>query len=165
MSAVSRPKPCEDAALLASLHRECFAEGWDEASFHNLLAGQGVFALIAKAASATDSQAFILIQVAAGQSEILSIGTVPRARRCGLARVLLGEAAVEALVRKAQEMFLEVAEDNSAALALYAAAGFVTAGRRRRYYRRSNGSLVDALTLRASLPLRGHGNEPPSRLE
>jgi ribosomal-protein-alanine N-acetyltransferase len=159
--AISR---CEDAALLASLHRECFQEAWDEASFRNLLAGQGVFALTAKDASATESQAFILIQVAAGQSEILSIGTVPRARRSGLARVLLGEAAAEALVRKAQEMFLDVAEDNSAALAFYAAAGFVSAGRRRLYYRRPGGFSIDALMLRAALPLRGHGNEAPSRL-
>jgi hypothetical protein len=49
-------------------------------------------------------------------------------------------------------------------LALYAAAGFATAGRRRAYYRRSGGPMVDALMLRALLPLRGHGNEPPSRL-
>ena len=165
MRAIGRPTPCEDAALLASLHRQCFEEAWDEAAFRNLLAGQGGFALIAKAASATESQAFILIQVAAGQSEILSIGTVPRARRSGLARVLLREAAMEALARKAQDMFLEVAEDNTAALALYAAAGFVSAGRRRHYYRRAHGSSVDALMLRATLPLRGHGNEPPSRLE
>jgi ribosomal-protein-alanine N-acetyltransferase len=164
MSAVSCPKPCEDAALLASLHRECFEDSWDEASFRTLLAGQGAFALIAKAEAATESQAFILIQVAAGQSEILSIGTVPHARRSGLARVLLGAAAAEALARKAQEMFLEVAEDNSAALALYTAAGFLSAGRRRLYYRRPGGFVIDALMLRAKLPLRGHGNEAPSRL-
>jgi len=164
VSALYRIAPSANAALLASLHRQCFEDAWDEASFRSLLAGQGVFALTAKDASATESQAFILIQVAAGQSEILSIGTVPHARRSGLARVLLGEAAAEALARKAQEMFLEVAEDNAAALALYTAAGFASAGRRRLYYRRPGGLLVDALMLRSPLPLRGHGNEAPSPL-
>jgi ribosomal-protein-alanine N-acetyltransferase len=61
-------------------------------------------------------------------------------------------------------MFLEVAEDNAAALALYTAAGFATTGRRRAYYRRPGGLLVDALMLRSPLPLRGHGNEAPSPL-
>jgi ribosomal-protein-alanine N-acetyltransferase len=154
----------DNAALLASLHRQCFEDSWDEASFRSLLAGQGVFALVAKDASATESQAFILIQVAAEQSEILSIGTVPHARRLGLARVLLSEAAGEALARKAQEMFLEVAEDNAAALSLYTAAGFAISGRRRSYYRRPGGLMIDALMLRAFLPLRGHGNEARSPL-
>ena len=164
MNASLRITPSDNAALLATLHRQCFEDPWDEASFRSLLAGQGVFALTAKDASATESQAFVLIQVAAEQSEILSIGTVPGARRSGLALVLLGAAAAEAWARKAQEMFLEVAEDNSAALALYAAAGFATAERRQAYYRRSGGLMVDALMLRALLPLRGHGNEAPSPL-
>ena len=42
---------------------------------------------------------------------------------------------------------LEVASDNTAARQLYAAAGFVTVGRRPRYYRRSD-ETVDALLLR-----------------
>jgi ribosomal-protein-alanine N-acetyltransferase len=159
-----RIAPSDNAALLASLHRRCFEDSWDENSFRSLLGGDGVFALIGKDASATESQAFILIQVAAGQSEILSIGTVPSARRSGFARVLLRAAAAEAVARKAQEMFLEVAEDNSAALALYAAAGFAPAGRRRLYYRRPGGLLVDALMLRSPLPLRDHGNAASSPL-
>jgi ribosomal-protein-alanine N-acetyltransferase len=164
VNASRRIVPSDNAALLASLHRPCFEDAWDEASFRSLLVGQGVFALTAKDAPATESQAFILIQVAAEQSEILSIGTLPSSRRSGLARALLGEAAAEASVRKAQEMFLEVAEDNAAALALYTAAGFASAGRRRLYYRRSGGLLVDALMLRSPLPLRGHGNEALSPL-
>ena len=164
MSISPRIAPSDNATLLASLHRQSFAEAWDENSFRSLLGSDGVFALIAKDASASESQAFILIQVAAGQSEILSVGTVPSARRFGLARVLLEAAATEAVARKAQEMFLEVAEDNSAALSLYSAAGFAIFGRRRSYYRRPGGVLVDALMLRSRLPLRGHGNEAPSPL-
>jgi ribosomal-protein-alanine N-acetyltransferase len=44
-------------------------------------------------------------------------------------------------------MFLEVAEANAAARALYAAAGFAEVGRRRRYY--ADGG--DALVLRRGL--------------
>ncbi len=63
---------------------------------------------------------------------------------------LVRAAAGVALAAGAQTLWLEVAEDNAAARALYAAAGFEEAGRRRRYYPRANGP-VDALTLRCRL--------------
>ena len=98
-------------------------------------------------------QSFILIQVAADESEILSLGTSPQMRRAGLARALLIEAAAEAMKRAATAMFLEVAEDNLAALALYRSCGFATHGRRRAYYMRSGAQPADALMLRAQLPV------------
>ena len=61
--------------------------------------------------------------------------------------------SVEAARKQVTAMFLEVAEDNQPALALYRRAGFVANGRRQRYYRRGNGGWVDALMLRANVPL------------
>jgi ribosomal-protein-alanine N-acetyltransferase len=58
-------------------------------------------------------------------------------------RALMADAAR----RGAREMFLEVAEGNAAARALYAGLGAAEAGRRRRYY--PDGS--DALVLRLAL--------------
>ena len=55
-------------------------------------------------------------------------------------------AAGCAAVAGAQSLWLEVAQDNAAALALYAAVGFEVIGRRPAYYRRAKGA-VDALTL------------------
>jgi [ribosomal protein S18]-alanine N-acetyltransferase len=63
---------------------------------------------------------------------------------------LLASVVVEAQRRGAQTLFLEAAEDNAAARALYAAQGFVQIGRRTNYYRRASG-LVDALVLRLLL--------------
>src|SRR5206468_3188918 len=56
----------------------------------------------------------------------------------------------EARRRSAECVVLEVAVDNIAALALYAARGFIPAGRRGNYYRRV-GHSADALGLRLSL--------------
>ena len=58
---------------------------------------------------------------------------------------------IEGLIRasrrgEARKVFLEVAEDNAAARALYAKLGFQEIGRRRAYYKRPGGA-VDALTL------------------
>jgi len=144
----------QDATLLASLHRASFDEGWDERAFRSLLERAGTFALLAACVEAeTESQAFILIQVAAGESEILSFGTLPPARRKGLARSLLSAAAEKAHDLGAREMFLEVADDNRAAISLYRGTGFTIIGRRAKYYRRPDGTVLDAIMLRATLPL------------
>ena len=48
-------------------------------------------------------------------------------------------------------LWLEVAVDNAAAVALYEKAGFETTGRRPRYYARPSGERVDALLMRRLL--------------
>jgi ribosomal-protein-alanine N-acetyltransferase len=89
----------------------------------------------------------ILARVAADESEILTIAVPPAARRLGLGSALLRAAMGRAAARGAQSMFLEVAVNNNAARALYAAHGFAEVGLRRRYY--TDGT--DALVLRSTL--------------
>ena len=74
----------------------------------------------------------------------------PSARRRGLARALLAEACRRARRDGAHAMFLEVSDQNAAAVALYDSAGFARAGLRRGYY----ASLIpaqDALVMRLAL--------------
>ena len=52
---------------------------------------------------------------------------------------------------EAKRLFLEVAEDNAAALALYKGMGFQEIGRRKKYYHRPDGPAVDALNLALDL--------------
>jgi GNAT superfamily N-acetyltransferase len=78
-----------------------------------------------------------------------------RGRLLGLARSLVETIGAHAAAHGATRLFLEVAEDNAAARALYAAGGFVTVGRRRGYYARRLGPAVDALTMRRDLPPDG----------
>jgi len=152
VSAVLRKATLTDAALLAEMHRQCFDDAWDGPAFQRLLERPGAFAFLAGEA-ATHSQAFILIQVAADQAEILSLGTKWQARRKGLGRALVAAGAAEAFRLDARELFLEVAKDNAAALALYRAMRFQVCGLRTGYYRKPEASPVDAAVLRARLPL------------
>lgn len=145
--ATRRASP-DDAALLARLHAECFDDSWDETAFDSFLRDPSTFALIAG-----EGDAFILVRVAADESEILSLGTRPDVRRRGLARVLVRAAAIEAHRRAAERMFLEVAADNEAALTLYQFAGFRPVGHRPGYYANADGAIVDAVILSAALPL------------
>jgi ribosomal-protein-alanine N-acetyltransferase len=133
------------APMLADLHAQCFDDAWDAEAIRRLMAGPGVTALM------VGTDAFILVRAAAGEAEILTLATAPQARRRGLARQLVC-AAADAVGPDATEMFLEVAADNAAALALYTGLGFVAVGRRPGYYTRPSGT-ADALTLRAALPL------------
>jgi [ribosomal protein S18]-alanine N-acetyltransferase len=153
MSAFIREAILVDAPLLASLHEACFEDAWDAESFRRLLQRSGSFVLLAGEAE-TDLQAFILIQLAGGEAEIQSLGTRGVARRKGFAASLVASAARESFERGAGEIFLEVALDNGAALALYECAGFRIVGRRPQYYPRLHGPPVDAAILRAGLPLR-----------
>ncbi len=136
------------APPLARLHALAFDTPWNEAQLVQSL--QAPFAFALQARSATALLGFILAHAAAGEAEVLTLAVDPAARRLGAGRALVEAAAGAALAAGAQMLWLEVAEDNAAARALYESAGFQAAGRRRGYYRRPGGA-VDALMLRRRL--------------
>ncbi len=80
-----------------------------------------------------DSAGFLLGRILAGEAEVLTLAVHPDARRRGIGRDLLARFLARAAAGGAARAFLEVAEDNPGALALYAAAGFAAVGRRRGY--------------------------------
>ncbi len=136
-----RAAPPEDAAGLAELHAAAFDKPWSAGEIATLMATPGVFALT------FDRQGFILCRAIAGESEILTVAVDPAARRGGVGRALVEAAAGLSARNGAESLFLEVARDNVAALALYAAAGFEEVGLRRRYY----ASGADAVVMRRAL--------------
>lgn len=141
----------EAAALLAALHEGGIGRAgpaWTEAAFAALLALPGRRAVIASEAGMP--LGFVLLGLAADEAEIITLAVLPAARRRGLGAALLTAAMREARVRGATRLFLEVAEDNAPARALYAGQGFAEVGRRRAYYARP-GRAADALVLALSL--------------
>lgn len=90
---------------------------------------------------------FALYRVAADEAELLTVSVVPEARRAGLGRALVAACEQGARACGARRLFLEVAEGNRAARALYAGAGYHEVGRRKRYYEHPDGSREDALIL------------------
>lgn len=125
---------------MADIHALCFERGWPELdmSVHlqkDICIGTG-----------DPLASFIICRQSADQAEILTIATHADKRSKGMGALVLN-AAIEALQScGAATLFLEVAEDNMAAQALYRKAGFVQIGRRPSYYRRKGGR-VAALTL------------------
>lgn len=133
------------AARLAAVHAEAFASPWDASAFEGLLGQAGVLALEAP-------DGFILLRVVADEAEILTLAVRPTARRHGLGADLVSRGAAAMAARGATRLFLEVADDNTAAHALYTRAGFTEAGRRPGYYARLDGGRRDALILALNLP-------------
>lgn len=131
-------------AALARLHARCFTNPppWSAAGFAALLDSPHVFVLTAPAADA-----FALGRVIGPEAELLTLATDPDARRQGLARALMAEFEREARARGAETLFLEVAETNTAALALYTRCGFTPNGRRPGYFSTEDGKPLAALLL------------------
>lgn len=114
-----------------------------------LLAAPEVFAFLTGGGT-PDGAGFILARAAGGEAEILAVGVLADARGQGIGAKLVDAAAREATDRGAEAIFLEVAEDNSAARALYQRCRFQVVGRRPGYYVRP-GETVAALILRRDL--------------
>lgn len=142
-----RTAAAEDLGALARIHAACFAAPWSERALRDLSEKPGIIALFA-------SSGFVVARVAADEAEILTLAVEPAARRAGLGRRLVAEAASRAHALGAGAMFLEVSTANPAARALYATLGFANVGTRKSYYERGE----DALILRRDLPLAPLGN-------
>lgn len=118
-------------------------------AFEILLASGPVHALIALAGNVPAG--FVLWRVAADESEILLLAVTPDHRRRGIARALLRRAMAGAHRDGSQVMWLEVAVDNPAPIALYLSEGFESMARRPAYYQRTDGGRADALVFRRAL--------------
>lgn len=133
-------------AEMAALHAACFTtpRPWSAAEIASLLDSPHTFAL-------TEANAFLLGRVVAGEAELLTLAVAPDQRRQGIASRLMQSFLTECRARTADSVFLEVAEPNLPARALYAAHGFTQSGLRRAYYHTPDGQAQDALVLVRSL--------------
>jgi ribosomal-protein-alanine N-acetyltransferase len=131
---------------LAKLHAAAFSatRAWSADEFAGLLEHPGTFAV-------GDTRSFALIRTVLDEAELLTIATAPDMRRQGLARATLLAGEARTKTEGAVRIFLEVAEDNDAAIALYSASGYRQIGRRPGYYLPKDGAPLAALVMRKSL--------------
>lgn len=127
---------------LAQIHAQAFTtpRPWSAAEFAALIERPEIDLFY-------EDQGFAMLRSIAGESELLTIATAPAARRQGIATRLMHALIAKATMRGAEQIFLEVAADNAAAIALYHAHGFAQTGRRKAYYRPPEGPALDALVM------------------
>jgi Fur family ferric uptake transcriptional regulator len=141
-----------DVGDLARLHAGLFEDAWDVAAFSELLANPATLAFAAGAGAAGGDNAplpwgLIVGRVAADEAEILTLGVAGERRGLGVGSRLVRKLCRVAGRRGARRLYLEVADGNRAARALYARLGFEESGRRRGYYVRAGAPAEDAINL------------------
>ncbi len=131
---------------MADIHAAAFNQSrpWNADEFAELLANRFTYVV-------GDARSFALIQIIADEAELLTIATHPDHQRQGLARTFMSEWHAKARVLGATRAFLEVAEDNQSAIALYQSCGYTPCGRRSAYYQRKTDQNVDAIVMECLL--------------
>lgn len=112
---------------LERLHALCFPhKPWSAADFADLKkSGCDIVA---------SQNGFIVYRATLDEAELITIGVHPDARRSGIAATMIELMVRDLVARGVEKVFLEVAENNHPARALYERHGFTVAGRRPNYY-------------------------------
>lgn len=150
---VIRPIGADHAYDCAKLHAASFAFPWSKIDFERMLTDQHVLAdgAFNEGLLKDEVGAMALSRLLPPDGEILTFAVDPARRGAGLGRALLSAHMTNLERGGARLIFLEVAEDNVAALKVYARLGFKTIGRRPNYYQRPSGEREAALTMRCEL--------------
>ncbi|MCX4242378.1 ribosomal protein S18-alanine N-acetyltransferase [Paraliomyxa miuraensis] len=130
--AVGRPATAIDLPALAALDAACFGNPWSLEDYRQELTRS--FARLHVVEVAGVLVGMSCSWVVGDEAHLLRIATSCGERRRGRGRALLRGVLDHATAAGCQQVLLEVASSNEAALALYAAFGFVPIGRRNGYY-------------------------------
>jgi len=121
-----------------------YGEAWNAGQCLGIMSLPDVWLSFADAGDRTVG--FALSRLLMDEAELLLLAVEPDARGHGVGRALIERTVEIAVAKGAHRLLLEVRDGNQA-LDLYRGAGFGEIGRRRDYYRGSDGTTRDALTL------------------
>lgn len=132
-------------AVMEQAFGDRFGEAWTRSQCAGILPMAGVSLTLARLAPGGAIAGFSLVRTVADESELLLIAVAPDCHRQGIGTALLDDFLARARAAGVTRVHLEV-RDGNAATVMYQAAGFAPVGRRRNYYRASDGRRFDALT-------------------
>lgn len=121
-----------------------FGEAWNAGQCLGIMSLPDVWLSFAEAGDRIVG--FALSRLLMDEAELLLLAVEPDARGHGVGRALIERTVEIAVGKGAHRLLLEVRDGNQA-LDLYQGSGFSEIGRRRDYYRGSDGTTRDALTL------------------
>tara|TARA_R100001086_G_C11768375_1_gene240176 strand:- start:128 stop:652 length:525 start_codon:yes stop_codon:yes gene_type:complete len=150
---VAAPLSEGDIDAAAEIHSQAFDQAWTGDELAAILAQDGTFGVVARRIGLPDGPplGFVLARNTEGEAEILTIAVAKRARGAGVGRLLMDEILQLLHAARAESLFLEVDEENTAARKLYGRLRFEEVGRRPAYYRHPEGHRTSALTLKRAL--------------
>ena len=137
-------------AIMDSAFGAKFGEAWTRSQLAGILPMAGVSLMLAREFGRDEAIGFSLYRTVADESELLLIAVLPSHHRRGIGRRLLDDFLDRARKDGVTRVHLEV-RDGNPAVDMYRTAGFSPVGRRRNYYRASDGRRYDAITLASQL--------------
>lgn len=123
-----------------------FGEAWTRSQLAGILPMAGVTLALAREQERGDVIGFSLVRTVTDESELLLIAVLPECHRRGAGGILLDDFLNRARNDGVRRVHLEV-RDGNPAIGMYENAGFSPVGRRRNYYRATDGQRFDAITL------------------
>jgi ribosomal-protein-alanine N-acetyltransferase len=144
------PAVVNDADVISRLHAQGFFRGWPREEFESFIREKDTPVYVA-ADSRRRVAGFLILRHAADEVELITVAVDPKWRKKGIGRALVRAAFADLMMTPARRMFLEVAEDNAAAVRLYRTEGFAEVGRRQGYYARASGEPATALVMARDL--------------
>ena len=126
------------------IEKSSFSDPWSVDLFKAELQNPHSFNLVARLKSLSDKRvvAYIVYWIAADEMQILDLAVDERFRRQGVGRFLIKSALKRANDNGAIHAFLEVREENKAAISLYRTLGFAEIGERKKYYKDGEDAIV-----------------------
>lgn len=135
-------------AVMDAAFDPAYGEAWTAEQMRSMLDLPGTRLVAGRVGDAMVG--FGLLRSIAGEAELLLLGVMPSARRCGYGRNILDRCISIAEIDGAKTMFLEVREGNDA-VALYRSAHFEQYSCRRDYYLGRDGQRRSALSFRRAI--------------
>lgn len=145
------PGEIADATEMARLHASAFFRGWSVEEFESYLEDASTTPIYVARNAKNQMAGFAVLRVVDEEAELLTIVVSPKWRKKGVGNALMQAVFADLQTTRASKLFLEVDNQNTAALNLYQRLGFAHIGERKGYYPHPDGSAATALVMRREL--------------
>ena len=132
----------EDLSQVMGIEKEAFPDPWHVSFFKRGLRKRKSHTHYHVARLNNEVIGYIVYYIYSGEAHIMNIAVASEYRRRGVAKFLLASALEITRKHEVEQVFLEVAVSNTAALHLYRQFGFEVFGTRKRYYRTGEDAYV-----------------------
>lgn len=122
----------DDISQVAEIERQIFSIPWSEKAFRDSMESDNTIYIVAKENNNVAGYAGMYLSFEEGN--ITNVAVNPLSRRKGIGEKLVRDILNRAYEKGVRDVFLEVRETNSVAIALYEKIGFKEEGIRKNFY-------------------------------